>query len=699
MTALTQPVATHAPVLPALVANAAERASLRFGEYFTVTTGTGTRGRPTMALTVDDTSVGEVERIGFEVHYFVRGCKLEIAGRRVLMNQTRLLLATAGVVLALSVSPAADGPPPIANATDGQGPYFVVPHDGLFHIEEMPAFTFKATLDHSWIWPSAGSGTLSIYAPIPPELPSQRMMSASLTLVGDPTFRARQIMESGVDRRAMLVVYPNVGNIHLRSGIYPRLEYSGTLFARHLLSGKPRNPISQLTGDERRVYLATSSTMDFTNKGFLNWAKSQGLTRRHDEEVMQFAARVFTFIVSRGTYGGNPSSTPARRPSNVSQSLTTDCGGFSLLFTAIMRANGLPARTLFGRWSLPETADSAHYHVIAEFFVDGSGWVPVDIASTILYHPKDPGAFFGNADGQFIAFHLDTDLEPVAGFSHGWAQYLLAQWVGPGQFWQDAKTQSIWKVDRRLAPRPKDDSEDTTKEVNGQNQIPANAPPSTPGTALAQPSSEAKGALLPTKVNPKDGLTYVRIPPGKFQAGCSPGDTECDDNEKSIRSVTVSLGFWMGQTEVTQEAYRQVTRKDPSHFKGDRRPVEQVNWYEAQAYCQAVGLRLPTEEEWEYAARAGDTSARYGNPNEVAWYSENSGGETHEVGQKLPNAWSLYDMLGNVSEWTASNYDALTKLRCVSNFRNPPKYIRVSARFGNPPDQSYYFVGFRCAGQ
>ena len=160
-----------------------------------------------------------------------------------------------------------------------------------------------------------------------------------------------------------------------------------------------------------------------------------------------------------------------------------------------------------------------------------------------------------------------------------------------------------------------------------------------------------------TKTNPKDGLTYVWIPPGIFQMGCSPGDNECIDSEKPAHSVTITNGFWIGQTPVTQAAYQRVIGTNPSNFKGDQRPVEMVNWGEATAYCTAVGMRLPTEAEWEYAARARSTVARYGDLDPIAWYEKNSDNQSHEVGQKRPNAWKLFDMLGNVWEWTADWYD------------------------------------------
>ncbi len=132
-----------------------------------------------------------------------------------------------------------------------------------------------------------------------------------------------------------------------------------------------------------------------------------------------------------------------------------------------------------------------------------------------------------------------------------------------------------------------------------------------------------------TKLNAKDGQLYVWIPPGSFIMGCSPGDTECFDHEKPAHNVSITKGFWLGQTPVTQAAYQRVVGTNPSHFKGDNLPVEQVTWDEAKQYCEAVGGRLPTEAEWEYAARTGTAVARYGNLDAIAWYQGNRGSQTH----------------------------------------------------------------------
>ena len=204
-----------------------------------------------------------------------------------------------------------------------------------------------------------------------------------------------------------------------------------------------------------------------------------------------------------------------------------------------------------------------------------------------------------------------------------------------------------------------------------------------------------------TRVNPVDGLTYVFIPPGKFTMGCSPGDHECDNDENPPHAEQIESGFWLGQTEVTQAAWRKLngSENNPSRFQDDQLPVENVEWRQAQKYCNDVGGRLPAEKEWEYAARAGTTGTRYGNLDAIAWYAGNSGDKTHPVAVKQPNAFGLYDMLGNVWEWTADNYDSGNKVVRGGSWVVDARFVRASVRGRVGPADRGDFLGFRCVGE
>lgn len=235
-------------------------------------------------------------------------------------------------------------------------------------------------------------------------------------------------------------------------------------------------------------------------------------------------------------------------------------------------------------------------------------------------------------------------------------------------------------------------------------------------TSVAAPAHNATREAGSKKINPKDGLTYIWIPPGSFMMGCSPGDNECSDNEKPSHRVEITKGFWIGETPVTQAAYERVMGSNPSRFKGPQRPVECVSWDDALAYCRTVGMRLPTEAEWEYAARAGNTAARYGDLHDIAWYDKNSPSQTHDVKGKRPNAWGLYDTLGNVWEWVSDWYDE--KAYAVGDTRNPSgpiygqyrivrggswgsdsRFARASVRNRLVPAYRDFIIGFRCVGE
>jgi formylglycine-generating enzyme required for sulfatase activity len=201
-----------------------------------------------------------------------------------------------------------------------------------------------------------------------------------------------------------------------------------------------------------------------------------------------------------------------------------------------------------------------------------------------------------------------------------------------------------------------------------------------------------------TKINSRDGLVYVWIAPGAFTMGCSSGDHECFDWEDKPHLVPASKGFWMGQTEVTQEAYQRVIGMNPSLYKGAHLPVDQIGWDDARKYCEAVGMRLPSEVEWEYAARGGSAAPRYGEIAAIAWYDSNSGDQTHEVGQKQPNAYGLFDMIGNMWEWVDASYGSDKKILRGGSFFNLARDLRVSNRLWATPDTRHRNMGIRCTG-
>jgi len=169
------------------------------------------------------------------------------------------------------------------------------------------------------------------------------------------------------------------------------------------------------------------------------------------------------------------------------------------------------------------------------------------------------------------------------------------------------------------------------------------------------------------------GIEMVLVPGGSFMMGSTAADPEALLNhEAPAHPVTISREFYLGLYEVTQSQWLSVMGSNPSYFQAPAyqdaasRPVEQVSWVNVQAFLSSSGLRLPTEAEWEYACRAGNTLPRYGPLNDIAWwgggsldnqpFGGNSGGESHVVGLLRANALGLHDMIGNVSEWVIDRY-------------------------------------------
>ncbi|MDR3677524.1 MAG: SUMF1/EgtB/PvdO family nonheme iron enzyme [Acidobacteriota bacterium] len=171
----------------------------------------------------------------------------------------------------------------------------------------------------------------------------------------------------------------------------------------------------------------------------------------------------------------------------------------------------------------------------------------------------------------------------------------------------------------------------------------------------------------PMRQNPKDGLNYVWIPAGEFPMGCSPGEFPCWPDEK-LHTVTFTNGFWIGTTKVTVGAYkhfamaarRGMPKPPPSNLKWgeDLQPMVNLTWEGWRAYCHWAGGRLPTEAEWEYAARGVGTDPFYAPLDEIAWYVNNSGDRLHPVGQKKPNGFGLFDTIGDTWEWVNDWYDS-----------------------------------------
>ncbi|MCL1947913.1 MAG: SUMF1/EgtB/PvdO family nonheme iron enzyme [Chitinivibrionia bacterium] len=213
-----------------------------------------------------------------------------------------------------------------------------------------------------------------------------------------------------------------------------------------------------------------------------------------------------------------------------------------------------------------------------------------------------------------------------------------------------------------------------------------------------------------------NGIACILVKAGTFTMG------ENDQNYvwwsgPATQQVTLTKDYWISKYPITQSQYQTVMGNNPSYFSGSNNPVENVTWFNANDFCQAVGGRLPTEAEWEFAARGGNKSQGYiysgsNNIDDVAWYYANSNYGTKPVGLKLPNELGIYDMSGNVWEWCSDWYSDYSSGAVVDpigpssgsyrvlrggSWYYDEQYCRVAYRNDNYPSDGSNYLGFRVA--
>ena len=228
-------------------------------------------------------------------------------------------------------------------------------------------------------------------------------------------------------------------------------------------------------------------------------------------------------------------------------------------------------------------------------------------------------------------------------------------------------------------------------------------------------------ALEPSFTN-SIGMEFVLIPSGIFIMGSPDSDAEASSAERPAHRVTISQPFYLGKYPVTQAQWTAMMTHNPSGFISvPNQPVERVSWNDLQVFLLKLNkreggrnYRLPTEAQWEYACRAGTETPRYHHEIDViAWCFENSHGHPQPVGQLLPNAWGLYDMLGNVSEWCHDGLQEYTAEEVVDpmgltgaganrvvrggSWSTFAEFVRAALRSGASPNDRQHIRGFRCA--
>ena len=263
-------------------------------------------------------------------------------------------------------------------------------------------------------------------------------------------------------------------------------------------------------------------------------------------------------------------------------------------------------------------------------------------------------------------------------------------------------------------------SQRSQKRVNQQAEVNLSQP-----TITNQVTSSVASNSNTISISVKDGVSIdmVKVEAGTFMMGATSEMKDPDIDEKTVHQVTLTNDYYMGKYEVTQALWQAVMGSNPSNFKGDNLPVEEVSWNDCQEFISKLNsltgrkFRLPTEAEWEYAARGGKKSRSYqysgsSNISDVAWYDGNSVNKTHPVGTKQANELGIYDMTGNVWEWCSDWYGFYSS----SSQTNPTGAdsgsgrvcrgggwcddavcCRLSFRDCTPPDWRGYNLGLRLA--
>ncbi|UCF15168.1 MAG: formylglycine-generating enzyme family protein, partial [Phycisphaerales bacterium] len=233
----------------------------------------------------------------------------------------------------------------------------------------------------------------------------------------------------------------------------------------------------------------------------------------------------------------------------------------------------------------------------------------------------------------------------------------------------DGNAQQFTFVQTSDAPVNQQTPEHTDHESATIDRVTAEHDPG-PREESEEPNAAATRTIMTEElvtVDFGDGvlMDFVLIPSGEFLIRFDPNENGDDSNQNPTQRVRITKAFYMGRYEVTQEQYEKIMGVNPANFKGPKRPVETVSWHEAKRFCEKLSstvdglFRLPTEAEWEYACRAGTTTTYYWGDDFDSRYARTIADResgTANVGTRLPNAWGLYDMSGNVWEWCADWY-------------------------------------------
>lgn len=316
---------------------------------------------------------------------------------------------------------------------------------GRYRLEVTPAQRVKAVLTTDFTHPDARVANWYLYAAETPTLTGQTAVKSTFSP------ETKIVKENSPLQRPMFFANLTDG----RKQVHAVLTIEATLMARRLRalnSGEKPPEVKDLTPDEVRKYTRSSQLLDLSAGPLQDWMAKGGLKRKTGESDLAFAYRTFAYMKKHCTYMADP---PNWAVAATCQAGKSDCGGLSSLVTAVLRANGIPARDLPGRWAMSQKAgdDYHQWHVKGEFFAHGIGWVPFDAASAVGATDGSALAFFGNDPGDFVTMHVDQDLlidSFVAGKQNFFVSQGICAWCSPNKA---LASKENWTVQKEAMPK------------------------------------------------------------------------------------------------------------------------------------------------------------------------------------------------------------------------------------------------------
>lgn len=281
-----------------------------------------------------------------------------------------------------------------------------------YHLTNGSPKKISATLTFQANIPHGTAAQWLFYLPAPPELPGQRIESVGFGAEGFAG-RSELIQDLSVYPRPIMRLFWIPSNSWMLHNCLTRCNYIADLTPRDLVAGAPDTVAPPLSASDDRQYLSSSASINFSDPQFQGWLSANSLRKGKSERDIDFAWR--TFLLMRKQFSYSADVNQDRTASVVCRRLNGDCGALSIVFVSAMRANGIPARSLFGRWAQSDDGNSRNSpfgqcHVKSEFYLPKVGWVPVEVSAATQFKNTPAPQYFGHYRGDFITMHIDPDI-------------------------------------------------------------------------------------------------------------------------------------------------------------------------------------------------------------------------------------------------------------------------------------------------